>query len=194
MTWRWCSPQAGWRRASASSSPVWSSSPSWGGKAASSLAAASLLSPPSSPASPSNTTSLQSLQGEIPSSAVEHFFSTFNSYGVVSASAANIIVLATIVIPVTWFPAHRGKVIGLVTSGYGLSSTLFTPLQTALVNPANIPPVRQAGGHLLLIKSDSSVTAAARPTSYRTPCWSGFPTASNAWPPSTRGCSGRGWC
>ena len=66
------------------------------------------------------------------------------SYGVVSASAANIIVLATIVIPVTWFPAHRGKVIGLVTSGYGLSSTLFTPLQTALVNPANIPPVRQA--------------------------------------------------
>jgi len=46
-------------------------------------------------------------------------------------------------IPVTWFPEHKGKVIGIITSGYGFSSTLFIPLQTLLINPSNIPPVQE---------------------------------------------------
>ena len=62
------------------------------------------------------------------------------TYGILSASAANMITLPTMLIPVTWFPEHKGKVIGIITSGYGFSSTVFIPLQTLLINPSNIPP------------------------------------------------------
>ena len=65
------------------------------------------------------------------------------TYGILSASAANMITLPTMLIPVTWFPQHKGKVIGMITSGYGFSSTIFIPLQTLLINPANIPPLQQ---------------------------------------------------
>ena len=50
------------------------------------------------------------------------------------------IFLVTTVMPITWFPEHRGKVIGFVNGGFGLASTVFSPLQSLLVNPANIPP------------------------------------------------------
>ena len=43
--------------------------------------------------------------------------------------------------PVTWFPDHRGKVIGFVMAGHGLAQTVFSPLQTLVVNPENIAPV-----------------------------------------------------
>ena len=50
------------------------------------------------------------------------------------------IFLVTTVMPITWFPDHRGKVIGFVNGGFGLASTVFSPIQSVLVNPANIPP------------------------------------------------------
>jgi len=62
------------------------------------------------------------------------------TYGIIIASAANLITLCTMLIPVTWFPEHRGKVLGVVTSGYGLSSTVFSPIQTFLINPSNAAP------------------------------------------------------
>eukprot|EP00092_Neocalanus_flemingeri_P020675 GFUD01022405.1.p1 GENE.GFUD01022405.1~~GFUD01022405.1.p1 ORF type:complete len:473 (-),score=85.93 GFUD01022405.1:37-1455(-) len=65
------------------------------------------------------------------------------SYGVLSAGAVNIIMVPTFLIPVTWFPNHRGKVIGIVNCGFGLSSTLFTPIQTLIINPDNVVPVLQ---------------------------------------------------
>ena len=74
------------------------------------------------------------------------------------AGAVNIIMLPTLLIPVTWFPDHKGlvsqicpnlqpailgrQVLGIVTSGFGLSSTVFSPLQTLLINPSNLPPLR----------------------------------------------------
>ena len=74
------------------------------------------------------------------------------------AGAVNIIMLPTLLIPVTWFPEHKGlvskiypnlqqailgnQVLGIVTSGFGLSSTVFSPLQTLLTNPGNLPPLR----------------------------------------------------
>ena len=76
------------------------------------------------------------------------------------AGAVNIIMLPSLLIPVTWFPDHKGlvsqdqicpncqfnifgrQVLGIVTSGFGLSSTLFSPLQTLLINPSNLPPLR----------------------------------------------------
>ena len=56
--------------------------------------------------------------------------------------------------PVSWFPEHRGKVIGFINCGFGLSATgkpsllhlgyyfssllVFSPVQTVLVNPFNL--------------------------------------------------------
>ena len=59
------------------------------------------------------------------------------------ASSANLITLSTILLTVPWFPDHRGKVVGVITSGYGLSSTVFVPIQTFIVNPSNIAPVQR---------------------------------------------------
>ena len=44
-------------------------------------------------------------------------------YGMVSSSAVCLVTLVSITLPVTWFPDHRGKVIGFIASGFGLSST-----------------------------------------------------------------------
>lgn len=64
------------------------------------------------------------------------------SYGVLSAVATNFILVVSFMLPVTWFPDRRGIVVGLVNSGFGLSPTVFSPLQSYLVNPENIEPVR----------------------------------------------------
>ena len=63
------------------------------------------------------------------------------SYGIIGASAANMIMVPTLLIPVSWFPNHKGKVIGVVASGFGFSSFVFSPIQTLIINPLNIPPV-----------------------------------------------------
>ena len=42
--------------------------------------------------------------------------------------------------PITWFPRHKGKVIGFIQGGFSLAATVFSPLQSVLVNPANLPP------------------------------------------------------
>ena len=79
------------------------------------------------------------------------------TYGLLNGFAVNIIMLGsynslindllpkifsvTTVMPVTWFPDHRGKVIGFVNGGFGLASTVFSPLQSLLVNPHNVSPV-----------------------------------------------------
>ena len=44
-------------------------------------------------------------------------------YGVISSAAFAILLLVNMTLPVTWFPQHRGKVIGFIAGGFGLSST-----------------------------------------------------------------------
>lgn len=38
-----------------------------------------------------------------------------------------------------WFPAHRGVITGLILGGLGIGGIVFTPMQTALINPNNRP-------------------------------------------------------
>ena len=45
------------------------------------------------------------------------------TYGMLSSASLSLLTLVTMVLPVTWFPEHRGKVVGLVAGGFGLSST-----------------------------------------------------------------------
>ncbi|KAH8864042.1 Oxalate:formate antiporter [Schistosoma japonicum] len=45
------------------------------------------------------------------------------------------VVLAT---AASWFPKRRGLVVGMVVGGFGLGALVFTPIQTALINPNNV--------------------------------------------------------
>ncbi|KAL7057599.1 hypothetical protein AAHC03_016537 [Spirometra sp. Aus1] len=37
-----------------------------------------------------------------------------------------------------WFPKHRPFVVGIIAAGLGLGSLVFSPIQTAVINPQNI--------------------------------------------------------
>ncbi|KAM7532503.1 hypothetical protein Aperf_G00000132488 [Anoplocephala perfoliata] len=39
-----------------------------------------------------------------------------------------------------WFPKHRALVIGIILGGLGMGALVFTPFQTALINPHNLSP------------------------------------------------------
>ncbi|VDP71863.1 unnamed protein product [Schistosoma mattheei] len=39
----------------------------------------------------------------------------------------------------TWFPKRRGLVVDVIVGGFGLGALVFTPIETALINPSNIP-------------------------------------------------------
>ncbi|KAM7532505.1 hypothetical protein Aperf_G00000132438 [Anoplocephala perfoliata] len=39
-----------------------------------------------------------------------------------------------------WFPKHRALVIGIILGGLGMGALVFTPFQTALINPHNLKP------------------------------------------------------
>jgi sugar phosphate permease len=62
------------------------------------------------------------------------------SYGLLSVCAQNMALVPTFLLPTAWFPNHRGKIIGFIQAGFGLSSTVFTPIQTFLINPGNVSP------------------------------------------------------
>ncbi|KAM7534661.1 hypothetical protein Aperf_G00000107328 [Anoplocephala perfoliata] len=38
----------------------------------------------------------------------------------------------------SWFPKHRGLILGICICGFGLGSIILTPIQTAIINPTNI--------------------------------------------------------
>ncbi|VDD81987.1 unnamed protein product [Mesocestoides corti] len=40
----------------------------------------------------------------------------------------------------SWFPQHRATVVGIISSGFGLGALVFTPIQTAIINPNNLNP------------------------------------------------------
>uniref|UniRef100_A0A183T0V7 MFS domain-containing protein n=1 Tax=Schistocephalus solidus TaxID=70667 RepID=A0A183T0V7_SCHSO len=38
----------------------------------------------------------------------------------------------------SWFPARRGLIVGIIVGGFGLGALVFTPIQTAFINPNNV--------------------------------------------------------
>nr|VZI38149.1 unnamed protein product [Spirometra erinaceieuropaei] len=38
----------------------------------------------------------------------------------------------------SWFPARRGLIVGTIVGGFGLGALVFTPVQTAFINPNNV--------------------------------------------------------
>jgi len=61
------------------------------------------------------------------------------TYGILPAAGMNMALVPTYLLPVKWFPNHTGIIIGFIQVGFGLSSTVFIPLQTFLINPSNVP-------------------------------------------------------
>ena len=49
--------------------------------------------------------------------------SLYTVYGLLNCLALNWVMLVTLTTPAQWFPRHRGKVIGLLCAGFGLSPT-----------------------------------------------------------------------
>lgn len=47
----------------------------------------------------------------------------------------------TTTIPVEWYPQRRSTIIGIIYGGFGLSS-IFSPLQSLIINPKNLAPTR----------------------------------------------------
>ena len=45
------------------------------------------------------------------------------AYGMMSSASLALLTLVTMTLPTSWFPKQRGKVIGIIASGFGLSST-----------------------------------------------------------------------
>ena len=69
------------------------------------------------------------------------------SYSVLSSMGFPLVMIPSNLIPVTWF-TNKGAVTGIVGLGFGLSALLFSPFQTYLINPCNIPPVTEDNGTL----------------------------------------------
>lgn len=63
------------------------------------------------------------------------------SYGFLAYLGVGIAYVTPVHEVLRWFPKKKGLAIGIVLSGYGLSAMVFSPLQTYILNPSNIPPV-----------------------------------------------------
>ncbi|KAK4475890.1 hypothetical protein MN116_001136 [Schistosoma mekongi] len=61
------------------------------------------------------------------------------TYSFLFGTGAGLGFSVTLAVAATWFPKHRGLVVGLVVSGYGMGSLVFGPIQTRLINPNNVP-------------------------------------------------------
>uniref|UniRef100_A0A1I7XMG0 MFS domain-containing protein n=1 Tax=Heterorhabditis bacteriophora TaxID=37862 RepID=A0A1I7XMG0_HETBA len=65
------------------------------------------------------------------------FLSFFITYGLLFGFGQGIAYVTAVT---TWAPDKVGLISGIVAAGFGVSSSIFVPIQTAIVNPDNLPP------------------------------------------------------
>ena len=70
-----------------------------------------------------------------------HFVCVLVTYGLMVGAGIGIAYIAPIACVMRWMPKWKALGTGIVVSGFGLSATVFTPLQTAYINPGNIRTV-----------------------------------------------------
>nr|CAH8871708.1 unnamed protein product [Trichobilharzia regenti] len=66
------------------------------------------------------------------------FIGVVFTVGIIFGLAMGIGYSVAIACAVSWFPDRRGLVVGIIVGGFGLGSLVFTPIQTAYINPHNI--------------------------------------------------------
>ncbi|VDP52324.1 unnamed protein product [Schistosoma mattheei] len=60
------------------------------------------------------------------------------TYAVLMGSGLGLGYSVVLTVAASWFPDHRGLIVGMVAGGFGLGALVFTPIQTALINPNNV--------------------------------------------------------
>ncbi|CAL8075693.1 unnamed protein product [Calicophoron daubneyi] len=66
------------------------------------------------------------------------FVGVMITYALVVGSGLGFGYSVVLAVASTWFPASRGLVVGIIVGGFGLGALVFTPIQTAFVNPDNV--------------------------------------------------------
>lgn len=62
------------------------------------------------------------------------------TYGLIAGVGGGLSYIAPITCAMKWLPKWRGLTTGVIVGGFGLSSVLFDIIQTAYINPLNLPP------------------------------------------------------
>ncbi|KAG5443126.1 Oxalate:formate antiporter [Clonorchis sinensis] len=66
------------------------------------------------------------------------FFGVIVTYALLNGVGLGLGYSVVIAVATSWFPARRGLVSGLIVGGFGLGALIFTPIQTAYINPDNV--------------------------------------------------------
>ncbi|KAK5983483.1 hypothetical protein GCK32_016220, partial [Trichostrongylus colubriformis] len=70
------------------------------------------------------------------------FFAFFVTYGLLFGLGQGIAYVTAVATVINWAPEKVGLVSGIVAAGFGVSSSIFAPIQTRLINPDNLPSTR----------------------------------------------------
>ncbi|EJW72605.1 hypothetical protein WUBG_16488 [Wuchereria bancrofti] len=68
------------------------------------------------------------------------FIAFLVTYGIMFGFGQGIAYVLTVSCVINWAPKHIGFVSGIVAAGFGISSSIFAPLQTIYLNPLNHKP------------------------------------------------------
>ncbi|XP_003384209.2 PREDICTED: uncharacterized protein LOC100635474 [Amphimedon queenslandica] len=71
----------------------------------------------------------------------KNFWYLTMTYGIMFGLGTGISYIGPIACAIRWCPRWKGAATGFVVSGYGISSLIFTTVQTAYVNPHNVEPI-----------------------------------------------------
>ncbi|RCN35428.1 hypothetical protein ANCCAN_18700 [Ancylostoma caninum] len=70
------------------------------------------------------------------------FFAFFVTYGLLFGLGQGIAYVTAVATVINWAPDKVGLASGIVAAGFGVSSSIFAPIQTRLINPKNLPSTR----------------------------------------------------
>ncbi|CAJ0960533.1 unnamed protein product, partial [Mesorhabditis belari] len=78
------------------------------------------------------------------SMSIQHSLPAFTlTYGLMFGLGEGIGYVVAVTCVINWAPDRVGLVSGIVAAGFGVSSSIFAPIQTALVNPWNYPATKE---------------------------------------------------
>uniref|UniRef100_A0A0N4ZT78 MFS domain-containing protein n=1 Tax=Parastrongyloides trichosuri TaxID=131310 RepID=A0A0N4ZT78_PARTI len=66
------------------------------------------------------------------------FNAFFFTYGIMFGLGQGIAYVTAVAVAINWAPRNIGLVSGIVAGGFGISSSIFAPIQTELINPKNL--------------------------------------------------------
>ncbi|VDN59943.1 unnamed protein product [Dracunculus medinensis] len=64
------------------------------------------------------------------------------TYGIMFGLGQGMAYVITMSVAINWARDHIGLISGIVAAGFGISSSVFTPIQTLLINPMNYKPTK----------------------------------------------------